>query len=437
MPRVGFLEKDHISGIKKIILPNGITVFLEELPERKKVIFLVGIGVGSRDEAAEINGISNILMRHGISHLAEHFHFVSTASHTADEITEDIEDGGAQMSGGTCFDSTIFCIKGYSRYLPRNIRILYEIISNFEYKEEELERERQEVLTEIKDAIDSPKDHYFSNLFLPILFRKTSFEKPILGTPKSVKCITKDDLVAFKKKFYVPNNMIILVCGKFDGERILKVIDRTFGKLKQQTFEASEYKIDLRNRRREPPPKKRKGLKLAYMALGYREPGFYHPDSIKLMLLDFILSGGMSSRLSRRLQREKGIGYDEVESDYQDFGGIGAFCVRIGGFDPRQFKEAKKIILEEMEDLKTNLVGKREFLRAKNLLLSNTDDNMENLKQYVEMLSDAYFGKNIFDPRNYKKHISKISREALRRTVQKYFSDKYTLTALVPENFKI
>lgn len=435
MPRIGFLDKSHISGIKKTILPNGLTVFLEELPERKKVIFLVGIGVGSRDEAAEINGISNILRRQGVSHFAEHLQFESTAFHTTDEITESIEDGGAQMSGGTYFDSTIFCIKGYSRYLPRNIRIFYEIISNFEYKEEELERERQEVLTEIKDAIDSPKAHYFSNLFLPILFRKTSFEKPILGTPKSVKCITKDDLIAFKKKFYIPNNMIIFVCGKFDGERILKVINKTFGKLKRQELKAPELKINLKNRRRKSF-KRRKSLKLAYLVLGYRVPGFYHPDYIKLMLLDFILSGGMSSRLSRRLQREKGIGYDEVESDYDDFGSVGAFCIRIGGFDPRQFKEAKKIILEEMEDLKINLVSKREFLRAKNLLLSNTDDNMENLECYIEMLSDAYFGKYIFDPKNYKKHISKISREAIRRTAQKYFSDKYTLTALVPENFK-
>ena len=96
----------------------------------------------------------------------------------------------------------------------------------------------------------------------------------------------------------------------------------------------------------------------------------------------------------------------------------------------------KVIVLRELEDLKTNLVSKREFYRAKNLLLAVNDDNLENIIRRAVMLSDFYFKHAIFDPRNYKKQIGKISREAIRRTAQKYFSDKYTLTALVPENFK-
>ncbi len=205
---------------------------------------------------------------------------------------------------------------------------------------------------------------------------------------------------------------------------VLKTIDKTFGRLKRQTFEAPEYKIDLRNRRREPPPKKRKGLKLAYMALGYRVPGFSHPDSFKFFLLESILSGGMSSRLPKALRRGKGIGYDELESIYDDYGGIGVFYITVGGFDPRRFKEAKMPYLEELEDLKTNLVSKREFLRAKNLFLSREDDNLEKLGTRAKYLSDAYFRKNIFDPRNYREYISKISREAIRRVAQKYFGAK-------------
>jgi predicted Zn-dependent peptidase len=389
----------------------------------------------SRDEAEEINGISNLLTRQGISHFTEHAHFISTAFRNADEITEDIEDGGAKMIGGTDFDSTNLCVKGYSRYLSKITKILYEIIKNFEYKNEELERERQEVLTEIKDDVDSPKDYYLANLFWPTLFRRTSFEKPILGTLKSVKHISKDDLIAFKKKFYVPNNVIVFVCGKFEEEKVLKIIGKTFARFKLHSSESPELKIQLANRRKEIF-KKRKGLRLAYLALGYKVPAFNHPDSLKLMLLDSVLSGGKSCRIYKRLRREKGIGYDEVESAYEDFGGIGAFYIKIGGFDPRRFKEAKRIILEELEDLKVNLASKREFLRAKNLFLSRNDDEMEDIEQRAELLADAYFRKSIFDPRNLKKCISKVSREALRRAAQKYFTDGYTLTVLVPEGFK-
>jgi len=144
----------------------------------------------------------------------------------------------------------------------------------------------------------------------------------------------------------------------------------------------------------------------------------------------------MSSRLPKRLTNERGIGYDELQSVYDDYGGIGVFYITVGGFDPRRFKEARNIILKELEDLKTNLAGKREFLRAKNQLLSEADDAMDDLQSRAEWLSDCYFTKSIFDPRNLKKYISKISREAVRRTAQKYFGQNYTLTALVPENFE-
>lgn len=436
MARIGFLEKPVIAGIKKKVLKNGLTVFLEEMPERKKVVFLVAVGVGSRDEPGEIKGLNRLIAGHGIGHFTEHIQFKSNRFRTADEITEDIEDGGAIIVAGTDFDCTNFYVRGYSRYLSKNIRILYEIISNFEYKEEEVEAERQEVITEIKDAIDSPKDSYIDHLFLPHLFRRTVFEKPVLGTQKSVKHITREDLAAFKRKFYVPENMIIFVCGHFDEEKVLRAIGKTFSRFKKPLPERDLPEINLKNRRREFF-KKRKGLKLVYLALGYKVAGFDHPDSVKLMLLDYILSGGKSSRLYRELCKERGIGYNEVESDYDDYGGIGAFYIQVGGFDPKRFKEARRVILKEIDDLKTNLVSKREFLRAKNLFIAANDDNLEDLEFRTEWLADSYFRKSVFDPRNLKKCISKISREALRRTAQKYFTDGYTLTALVPENFKI
>ncbi len=423
-----FLEKSIISGIKKIILPNGLTVFLEELPEYRKVIFLVGVGFGVRNETEETRGIS---------HFIEHSLYHSNCFRSANEIVEDVEDGGAYIRAGTDFDSTVFYSRGYPRDFSKNVRIIYEAIMNFEYNEEEIEREREEILTEFKKSVDKPNDHYLEHLFIPALLRKTYAEKPILGTPKTAKRITREGIVAFKRKFFVPGNMAIFVCGRFEKERVMKVIEKTFGRLKSRPFKRDEEKnADLVNRSKQVF-KKRKGLNLAYMALGYRVSGFNRPDALKFFLIESILSGGMSSRLPKTLRSEKGIGYDDLESVYDDYGGIGVFYITAGGFNPRRFKEAKIAILKELEDLKTNLVSKREFLRAKNLFLSREDDNLEKLGTRAKYLSDAYFRKSIFDPRNYRKYIGKISREALRRTAQKYFSDKYTLAALVPENFEI
>jgi len=205
LSRVGFLQNDYISGIKKIILANGIKVFLEELPERKKVVFMLGIGVGSKDEAQKLQGIS---------HFVEHIQFHSNRFRASEEITEDAEEGGADIDAGTEFNFTAFWVLGYPRYFSKNVRILYEAINNFEYNETEIEREKHEILAELRIDIDSPEKYYITNLFIPALLRKTFSEKPILGIPRTIKHIAREDLVSFKKKYYVPANMNIFVCGK-------------------------------------------------------------------------------------------------------------------------------------------------------------------------------------------------------------------------------
>jgi len=252
LAKIGFLEKSLIPGIKKMVLENGIVVFLEELLERRKVVFSVGIGVGSRDETGELQGENSLLTAidshklHGISHFVEHIQFHSNRFRTADEITENAEYGGAKIGAGTDFDSTAFYVKGYPRYLSQNIRIIYEAITNFDYKDEEIERERQEILTELRKYIDSPGVHYLDNLFVPALLRKTWAERPVPGIPKTIKNITKEELIAFKKKFYAPENMAIFVCGKFDAECITKAIEKTFGRLKPRSFKPKTKIIDLK-----------------------------------------------------------------------------------------------------------------------------------------------------------------------------------------------
>ncbi|MGB9598879.1 MAG: M16 family metallopeptidase, partial [Minisyncoccales bacterium] len=302
MPRLGFLEGEHISGIKKKVLANGISVFLEYLPEHKKVIFLVGLGVGSRNDPPELAGIS---------HFLEHLQFQSNRFRSADDINEDLEEVGTDFDAGTDFDSTVFYTIGYPRYLGRSIKILYEALTNFEYNENELERERLVVLTELKKSLDSPEIYYFDHLFIPALLRKTPLEKPILGTIKALKKIRKEDLIFQKRKYYLPQNMIIFVCGKFEEEALLRKLEKTFGHLKPRHLEIEKEKIPLANRYR-VVFKHRKNLKLAYLALGYRVPGYNHVDSLKFLLLESILSGGASSRLYKKLRSEKGIGYNDL-----------------------------------------------------------------------------------------------------------------------------
>jgi len=228
--------------------------------------------------------------------------------------------------------------------------------------------------------------------------------------------------------------MIIVLVGKFEEDKFLRKIKDTFGKLKAKDVSKSKISTAIRNYRFNQL-EERKGISQVYLFLGYQVPGFISPDTFKLNMLWGILSAGMSSRLFKKIREEKGIGYN-VGSFLKNFGVQGMLAAYVAGFDPKRFKEAKKIILNEFSDLKTTLVSPRELEGTKTLMISQHDDILENIAKRGIIILEREANKIPYDFRDFAKLIKKVSREDVRVAARKYLTDKFTLTALVPEGFK-
>ena len=416
----------NLLKIKRTEFDNGLVLLTEQFPEKQKVALLVGIGVGGINEDSALSDGS---------HFNEHMLFKSNKFRTTNQICEDLEYDGTSINASTSFTRTTVYAKAIPEKLGKSIEIAYQASTNFDYNIEEFESERGVILTEIQKYIDEPSYYLSYNLFLPTLFKNTLFEKSVAGTQTSMGNIKKEELEQFKKRYYVPNNMVIVACGNFNEEALSKEVGNTFGKLAPKKFKKIDLEINLENRKNKKI-EKRGGLKQIYLALGYKVPGNAHEDIHKLSILKSLLSDGLSSRLFKKLRHERGIGYN-IEADYYCLGrNTGYFFVDVEGFDPDRFNETKDVILGEFNELKTKPVNDREFDGRKMYLISKIRDALESITWRAASILHTEFDNLPYDFREVEAHLKQVTKEDVMEVANKYLTDKYTLTALVPERFK-
>lgn len=414
---------------KRFVLDNGL-ILVTNKTASKKVVLLVGVKVGSIDEDKRVSGIN---------HFIEHMLFRSNPHNSDRQIKEILESGGADTNALSGPTDMFFYIKALSSKLPDIIEIIYQAATNLDFDKREFLMEKNNILSETHLCPEQPMDHAYEDLFIPTLFRQTPLENPVAGTPESVRALEVGDLIDFKKTWYVPNNMIVAVCGGFDEEKLREQISSTFEKLQPKLLPARNLDIEIKNERREIFEKKQ-DIKHAYMHLGYRIPGILiSKDIYKLEVLASILGGGMSSRLFYELRDKRGIGY-VVNCSTGQLGKIGEFSVNLSLFNPtpKRFQMTLEVILDEFKKLKKDLVDEKEFQRAKDLILSGYYDEIEKIEyKALDMLTAELLGVSYREIRKFPRHIQGVSSRAVRSMAKKYLTSGYTLTALVPGNFKI
>ncbi len=411
--------------INRIEFDNGLVLLTERRPNTKKAVLLIGVKVGSVDEPKKLNGVS---------HFNEHMLFKSNKYRTTEQIAEDLEYSGAVANAYTTFRYTAFYVKTLRKNIPDAIEILLQGVTNFDYREDEFLTEKEVILTELKNYLNSPEKYSLYEFFIPTLFRGTPLEKTIIGSERTIRNLKKRDLERFKKKFYIPGNMVIVAVGNFNEDIVKKEISKTFADLDEKKIPRINSRVDLRNKKIEKF-RYRSDISQLYMCLGYRVPGYVNKDIHRLDLLSGILYEGFSSRMFRELREKRGIGYD-VSGVFSPHGDEGIFSVYINGFDTNRFKEAKDAISRIFEDLKKNLVPKREFNGVKNLMISKHSDKLEKILDRAIMILETEIYGIPYDFRRKERFIREISRRELMETAKDHLTDDYSMTVLCPEGFR-
>ncbi len=198
-------------------LDNGLTIINDKMNVDSTSI---GVWVGSGSSKETEN-------ESGIAHMLEHMAFKGTVNRNAEQIAQEIENVGGDINAYTSKEVTAYYLKVLKEDTDLGIDILADIIKNSTFPEEEIERERGVIISEIGQSIDSPDDKVFEN-FNTTAYKNQSIGRSILGNKDTVSRFKQLDLKKFLLSNYAPENMVVSSSGNIDTDWLFDNIEEKF-----------------------------------------------------------------------------------------------------------------------------------------------------------------------------------------------------------------
>ncbi len=408
-------------GVTKYELENGLTVILEENNASPVVSVNVWVETGS---ACEVEG------EYGLAHVHEHMLFKGTEKRDVGEIARVIESSGGDINAFTSFDETVYYVVIASRFLDTALDVLSDAMQNSTFDPGELEKELEVVVEEIRRGQDSPGRNLSEKMF-STAFTEHPYGRPIIGSIESVRSFTRDGILEFYKKWYSPENMVLVVVGDFDSDNVGQKIEDTFGKLKKK--DVAECVIE------EEPEQEGmktfiidKPIQEGYFSYAYHIPNARHEDTPVMDVLSNILGGGESSRLYRNIKEEKGIVNNIYAYSFTPkYEGI----LAVGGtIDPAKSKETLGEVMAELSRLKYEPVSAEELERVKVNIESDAVYTKETMQGQAQKLGfyEVETGDYRFEE-EYLEGVRKVSAKDIMEAARKYINnDNLTAGYLLP-----
>ena len=398
-------------------LRNGLTVLTDHMPSAETVSLGVWVGVGTRDEAAEQNGIAHVL---------EHMAFKGTLSLSAREIAEKIEDVGGHLNAYTTREHTAYYAKVLAADTPLAVSLLADILLNSVFDGEELTRERAVILQEIGQAMDTPDDVIFDQ-FQEIAYPDQPLGRPVLGRAEIVESITREQLFAYLKRHYHPKNMIVAAAGKIDHATFEALVSAAFGDMTGSALET----LPAQARYVGGTQIEARDLEQSHLVIGFPTVSANDPDYYALSVYSTILGGGMSSRLFQEVREKRGLVYSvySFASTYRDTGLMGIYA----GTGPDELAKLIPVIADEIQRLPDTLTAP-EIARAHAQLRAGTLMARESTSARVEALAQNFltYGRTV-EVAEVLERLAAVSTEDIRRLGGRFITATPTLALLGPE----
>ncbi|NPA60811.1 MAG: insulinase family protein [Epsilonproteobacteria bacterium] len=403
-------------------LKNGLEVIAIPMDNNSGVISTnIYYRVGSRNE---------VMGKSGIAHMLEHMSFKSTKNMEAGELDRIVKSFGGVDNASTGFDYTTYYIKSSAENLDSSLSLFAELMQNLLLKDEEFQVERDVVAEERRVRTDNPPLGYMYFRLFNTHYVKHSYHWTPIGFMDDILSWKIEDIRDFYKRYYQPNNAILIVSGDIDRDIVFKKSEEIFGNIKNRV-KIPEYNI------KEP---KRDGKirniihkdnnRVDTVAIAYPIPNFEHRDQVVLSAISEILSSGKSSRLyseivDRRRLANVIYGYNlELKDD-------GIFLFMAMANPDVKVEELERAIHKEIDRVKSGDVTKEELERVKINTKADFIFSLENSSK-VNSLFGSYFARGNISPLlEYEENLDKITPEMVTEVANRYFNDNLSTTIIL------
>jgi zinc protease len=405
-------------------LDNGLEVVV--VPDRRApvVTHMIWYKVGAADETPG---------KSGLAHFLEHLMFKGTAKNPAPRFSQTVAFVGGQENAFTTQDYT-----GYYQRVPReNLKMLMEFESDrmtgLVLNEQAVVPELKVVLEEYNQRVANNPRARLGEQIDAALYLNHPYGKPVIGWRHEIEKLTRDDAIAFYKRFYTPNNAVLVVAGDVTADEVRTLAEQTYGKV------AKVAEIGPRHRPQEPPPAAVRHVSLADPRV--QQPSLHREylvpssttakpgESEALEVLAFILGRSNTGRLHNTLVVERGLAvsaggwYRGTALDATQFG---VFASPKPGVTLPQLEDAVDAVIA---DVVSKGVTPDEVERAKNRLIADAiyaQDNQATMARWYGMALTT--GSTVEKVLSWPDRIRAVTTDAVNTAAKTWLDKQRSVT---------
>ncbi|MDU6980607.1 MAG: pitrilysin family protein [Clostridium perfringens] len=402
-----------------IILPNGLKVITIKKDTRLASIN-IGVNIGSLyEDEKEL----------GMSHFVEHMLFKGTKNRSNEQLNRELEFLGGDYNAYTDYISTVYSITCLDEEFEKVIELLSDMVLNSSFDEKEMKKEKGVVLSEIKSDKDDIEDLSISRTH-EYAFDKSALRNSIAGTEEHVKRFKRKQVYDFYKKYYTPDNCVIVTVSAFSHEQMQKIITDLFGKWEGKSHKKA--KIIKEENKNIVKTTYKSQIEQGTVTYLYAFKEVCEKDKLPLKILSYKLAESSNSILFRELREERGLAYDvysQMDLD-ENVNTMNIFTsVREESID-----EVIEVIDKAILDIKNKDINFDEDMlcmmkKTHKTGVVSTLEDCSSLCSYVLVQSLA--GKDITEFINSMEELETLTGEDIYRVCNKYLN-KPTIHILKP-----
>jgi len=365
--------------------------------------------------------------KYGLGSITSELLSKGTLTRTATEIAEEVDYIGASLSSGCNYDATYASTYSLKKYFDNIFEIMSDVILNPSFKEEELDRLKEQRLNSLLSMLDDG-DYLSDKIFNKYVYGNSPYAFPLEGEKSSIEKISTDDVRSFYNKIYTPDNLIVAFVGDITPDEALVKLNSNFSKWNSPVKEKGKLIIPELQKSSKVYLTEKRGAVQSSLKIGHLGIRRDNPDFITVNVMNTMLGGYFTSRINKNLREVNGYTYGARSGfSCNKFAGDFSITTEV----KTEITSATNIeIIKELNEIRNNFVGDDELQNVKNYISGNFPMQLEtpndiaskaiNLK--LNDLDDNYYN-------TYLRKVNEITKEEVKDIAEKYIhADKLTFS---------
>ena len=406
-------------------LPNGLQVVVIEDHRTPVVTQMVWYKVGSADETPG---------KSGLAHFLEHLMFKGTAKHPVGEFSQTVLKIGGNENAFTSTDYTGYFQRVPRDQLPKMMEFEADRMTGLILKDENVLPERDVVLEEYNMRVANNPEARLNEQIMAALYLNHPYGRPVIGWHHEIERLDREDALAFYRRFYAPNNAVLVIAGDVDAKEIRPLVEETFGKV------ASQPSIPVRRiRPQEPEPVAPRTVTLAdphveqptvkryYLtpSAATAAPG----ESAALDVLAQLLGNGSNSYLYRALVVDRPLAVAATAAYQGTSLDPTQFSISVAPRPGVEFSTVEQVVDSVIADITQNPVRAEDLERVKTQLIAEAIYAQDNQAVMARWYGGGLTtGLSVEDIRSWPDRIRAVTADQIRAAAQKWLDKKRSVT---------